>query len=279
MATGTFTNDGLVFDAYVEGPDDGEPVVLLHGFPQDASAYNELVGNLVQHGYRTYRYDQRGYSPGARPRAVRDYRLGKLVGDLKAFVREYEIGPFHLIAHDWGGVVGWHVAGRYPEMLRSYTSLSMPHLAAYRKALLTSSQIKSSVYTLFFQLPMLPERKLLEGDGERLRRGLRSIGLPDQHAAHYAARMREPGALSAALSWYRAAGRRVWELTASRSRVPTLYIWGSKDPALRRKAAETTGDFVSAPYRFEVLEGAGHWLPEANAEEIAPIIEGFLKGL
>ncbi|MGH2747452.1 MAG: alpha/beta fold hydrolase [Actinomycetota bacterium] len=264
-----FANDGLVFDLYVDGPDDGEPVVLLHGFPQNSSSFGRVVEALVEAGYRAFRYDQRGYSPGARPTGARHYAIRRVLGDLVALAERFVLVPFHLVGHDWGGVVGWHAAGRHPQMLRTYTSLSMPHPSAYLRALRTRSQFRSALYAAFFQLPYFPERKLGQSDFERLRRGLMSTGLPEEFAARYTARMTEPGALTAALNWYRAAGRGLHRLGAPPSRVPTLYVWGSADPALARAAADATESYVAAPYRFEVLEGAGHWLPETNADDIA----------
>lgn len=267
-----FANDRLVFDVYVDGPDDGEPVVLLHGFPQDAGSFDRVVDALVGAGYRAWRYDQRGYSPGARPRGARHYAIRHALGDLVALARRFDLSPFHLVGHDWGGVVGWHAAGRHPDLLATYTSLSMPHPSAYARALRTRAQLKSALYAAFFQLPYFPERKLAQSDFERLRRGLMSTGLPEEFAARYAARMAEPGALTAALNWYRAVGRGLHRLGAPRSKVPTLYVWGSADPALSRAAADATERYVAAPYRFEILEGAGHWLPETNAEEVGRLI-------
>jgi pimeloyl-ACP methyl ester carboxylesterase len=272
-----FDNDGLVFDLYVDGPADGDPVVLLHGFPQDATSFDGVAAALTAAGYRTLRYDQRGYSPGARPTGARHYAIRRVLGDLVALSERFGLQPFHLVAHDWGGVVGWHAAGRRPELLRTYTSLSMPHPSAYVRALRTRAQLKSALYAAFFQLPVLPERKLGQSNFERLRRGLMTTGLADEHAARYAVRMAEPGALTAALNWYRATGRRLHGLGALPSKVPTLYVWGSADPALTRAAAEATENYVAAPYRFEILEGAGHWLPEMNSEEVGSLILEHLR--
>lgn len=268
----TFTNSELTFDLSVDGPSGGIPVVLLHGFPQDRSTFDPLVARLTDAGYRTYAFDQRGYSPGARPRKVGAYRVRLLLDDLLALEARFELRPFHLVAHDWGGVVGWHAAGRRPDVLRTFTSLSMPHPSAYLRALRRPTQAKAALYAGFFQLPRLPERKLLTGNGERLRRGLISTGLRDDAAARYTENMRAEGALTPALNWYRAAFRHLRGLGAPPSQVPTLYLWGDRDVGLGRAAAEMTGSYVAAPYTFEVLEGASHWLPENHHDEVGELL-------
>ncbi len=125
----TWEHDGLSFDVRVSGPQAGEPL-LLHGFPQDSTCWDVLGESLVAAGYRTIAPDQRGYSPGARPRNVGSYSLDNLTGDVIALADDFELEGFHLVGHDWGGVVVWELAARRPERVSSLTSLSMPHPAA-----------------------------------------------------------------------------------------------------------------------------------------------------
>jgi pimeloyl-ACP methyl ester carboxylesterase len=143
-------------------------------------------------------------------------------------------------------------------------------------AMLTSDQALRSSYAGFFQLPLLPERLLLAGNGAALRRVLRQGGLPDDRAQHYTARMREPGALAAALGWYRAlpwSGRD----PVGTVEVPTLHVWSTGDAALGRAATEATGRFVDAPYRLEVLEGVGHWIPELAPDRVAELVTAHVR--
>ncbi|MFE3652787.1 alpha/beta fold hydrolase, partial [Streptomyces sp. NPDC059152] len=88
-------------------------------------------------------------------------------------------------------------------------------------------------------------------------------------------RLAEPGALTATLNWYRAP-EAVVSVPAGRIAVPTLFLWGSEDVALGRGAAESTGEWVDGPYRFEALEGASHWLPEEVPALVTPKILGHL---
>ena len=266
-----FRRDGLVFDVRDAGPRDGEPVVLLHGFPQDAGAFDRLSPALHAAGLRTLAPDQRGYSPGARPAGRSAYRLRTVVDDVLALLDAAGLASAHVVGHDWGGFVGWALGAWHAARVRTLTVLSVPHPGGFAQSLLTSPQALRSGYMGFFQLPALPERALLAAGGAPLRRLLTGSGLPAADAGRYVARMREPGALSAALAWYRALP---WDARdpVGRVGVPTLLVWGTRDPALDRAGIEATGRFVRGPYRLEVLERVGHWIPETAADRLAPLV-------
>ena len=272
----TFTRGGLVFDVRDSGPGDGEPVVLLHGFPQDSSAFDRMAPALHSAGLRTLAPDQRGYSPGARPAGRSAYRVRESVDDVLALLAAAGLSSAHVVGHDWGGVVGWALAAWHPWRVRTLTSLSVPHPAAMAQALGHSDQAVRSSYIGFFQLPAVPEAVLLAGRGALLRRMLRQGGLPDDLADHYVERMREPGALTAALNWYRAlplaGGTPVGTL-----RVPTLHVWGARDAFLGRAATEATAEFVDGPYALEVLEDVDHWIPELAAERTGELITAHVR--
>src|SRR3712207_219141 len=194
----------MTFDVRDAGPDDGEPVVLLHGFPQDATAWDRVAPALHQHGLRTLAPDQRGYSPMARPRGRGHYRLRETTGDVLALLDAAGLADAHVVGHDWGGLVAWALGAWHPERVRSLTVLSVPHPGGFLRGLVTSTQPLQSTYIAFFQLPFVPEVTLLAHDGAVLHRTLVRSGLPEEHAEHYVRRMREPRALSSALGWYRA---------------------------------------------------------------------------
>jgi pimeloyl-ACP methyl ester carboxylesterase len=272
----TFRRGDLVFDVRDAGPPDGEPVVLLHGFPQDSGAFDRVSPALHQSGLRTLVPDQRGYSPGARPAHRADYRVRAAVDDVLALLDAAGLQSAHVLGHDWGGAVAWSLAAWHPWRVRTLTVLSIPHPAAMAQAMLRSNQALRSSYMGFFQLPAVPERVLLAGGGAGLRRMLRQGGLPEDLTDRYVARMQEPGALTAALNWYRAiplaARDRVGPV-----RVPTLHVWGDRDVALGRAAIEASSAFVTGPYRLEVLEGAGHWLPELEADRVAELVTAHVR--
>jgi pimeloyl-ACP methyl ester carboxylesterase len=261
---------GLVFDTLGAGPPTGELVMLLHGFPQTCACWTPLLDILAAAGYRAVAPDQRGYSPGARPTTVQAYRMPELMADVLAIADRLEAEGFHLVGHDWGGVVAWRLAGQQPERVATLTAVSTPHPRAFARALMAGTQALRSAYIPVFRIPRLPELLLGARRQWGLRRLLAQDGLGAEWVDTYTRALAEPGALSAALAWYRAATP--FSLRAPRVGVPTLYVWGSGDPALGPRAATTSGRWVSGPYRFEVLPGAGHWLPEQHAEELGHLL-------
>jgi pimeloyl-ACP methyl ester carboxylesterase len=221
---------GLAFDALAAGPPTGELVVLLHGFPQTSACWTLLLETLAAAGYRAVAPDQRGYSPTARPTTVSAYRLSELVADVVAIADRLGAETFHLVGHDWGGVVAWRLAGHQPERVATLTAVSTPHPRAFARALLAGTR----------------------GCGRPTSRCSASLGCPSccwaatgsggcagcwprmgwgvEWVDTYTRALAQPGALSAALAWCRAATP--FSLRAPRVSVPTLYVWGSGDPAL-----------------------------------------------
>lgn len=267
----TFTRDGFLFDVDDRGPADAEAIVLLHGFPENRTCWERIVPALVDAGYRTLAPDQRGYSPGARPPEAKAYLMRELVADVLALADQAGVRRFHVVGHDWGGAVAWSVAGEHPDRVRTITVLSTPHPRAFRRALLSSDQAVRSRYMAFFQLRGTAERTLLQDDGRRFVGGMAKAGLDRGHARAYFEFLREPEAMTGALNWYRAirirAGAGVPAIT-----VPTLYVWSTKDVALGREAAELTARYVEGPYRFEILDGVSHWIPEEVPDRAARLI-------
>jgi pimeloyl-ACP methyl ester carboxylesterase len=266
---------GLEFDVLAAGDPAGEPVLLLHGFPQTAACWTRPAEVLAGAGYRALAPDQRGYSPGARPAAVRDYRTRELVADALALADRAGAGRFHLVGHDWGGVVAWHLAARHPDRVATLTAVSTPHPRAFAAALRSSAQPLRSAYIALFRTPRLPELAL----GARRLAGLRLLlagsGLGPEWVEAYAGALAGPGALAAALAWYRAAGPST--LRVPPVAVPTCHLWGSGDPALGWRATAATVRWVAGPYRLHVLDGAGHWLPEQHAAGLAGPLLAHLR--
>jgi pimeloyl-ACP methyl ester carboxylesterase len=268
----SFRRESLVFPVRDEGPADAPVVVLLHGFPQSSACWDLVVPGLTAAGYRTLAPDQRGYASGARPRGRRAYRIPELVADIEALIDAAGAARVHLVGHDWGAAVAWALAARRPDLVQSLTTLSVPHPAAFTRALVTSRQVRASWYMYAFQLPWLPETFLRRGDGARLARFLRDAGQSAALADRDARTLIDTGALTPALNWYRAIPLADPRHGPGRVRVPTLYVWSDGDVAIRRSAAELCGRYVRAPYRFEVLTGVSHWLPEAAPGEVTRLL-------
>jgi pimeloyl-ACP methyl ester carboxylesterase len=265
----------LSFDVTDVGPTDGRVVVLLHGFPQDRRCWNGIVPALVQAGYRVLAPDQRGYSPGARPRGRKAYTVDELCLDALALADVAGAHRFDVVGHDWGGIVAWNLAARYPERVTSVVALSTPHPRAFRDALLRSRQALRSWYMLMFQLPGLPEALLRLAGKSRVERGMIRDGLDPQAAGEYAARVVTPDAVRGPINWYRALPYALREPLPD-VKVPTLYVWSDGDHYLTRAAADATANYVTARYRFEVLAGVSHWIPDTAAEKVTPLILGHL---
>ena len=265
-----YAHDGLTFDVRDTGPLDGPVLVALHGFPQTSACWHAVTPHLTDAGVRVLAPDQRGYSPRARPAGVSAYALPALVGDVLALADAAGAQRFDLLGHDWGGAVAWAVAAAHPDRVRTLTVASTPHPRALVAAL-AHGQALRSWYIELFQLPVLPE--LLLGARWLVGPLLARMRTPDPEDVQ--ALLADRATARAALGWYRAAPRPLLGRTASpfpRVRVPTTYVWGSADPALGRWAAEHTGIWVEADYRFVPLEGVSHWVPQERPAELAALV-------
>jgi pimeloyl-ACP methyl ester carboxylesterase len=266
----------LTFDVRTAGPADGTPVILLHGFPENSRSWTSVVPVLTDAGLRIFAPDQRGYSPGARPLGVDDYATDVLAGDVIRLADALGLGQFHLVGHDWGAAVAWVAAARHPERLSTLTAVSVPHLAAYGKALQDDpDQQQRASYIGLLRQPGKAEDLLLENGAERLR-AMYQGGVPDAQLESYVAQLSEPGALTAALNWYRAMTAELSSLP--RVAVPTTYVWSDQDQAIGRTPAEQCVDHVDADYQFVELTGISHWIPEQAPDDLATAIIARVNG-
>lgn len=269
---------GLTFDVRDEGPIDGPVVVLLHGFPQDSSSWDRVVPLLHARGFRTVAPDQRGYSPGARPKARHAYRGTELVADTVALIDALDVPTVNLVGHDWGAAVAWQVAAARPDLLDTLTTLSVAHPLAFVKSMVTSTQALKSWYMVAFQIPFLPEKILLASPAWTEKFLARTTRQTRENARRDLAAMRAPGRARGALNWYRAMWMTTTTPSASRISVPTLHVWSDGDTAIGPKSAALTPAFVDGPYRFEVLRGVSHWIPDEAPVELDRLLGEHLRG-
>ncbi|MGH9157577.1 MAG: alpha/beta fold hydrolase [Acidimicrobiales bacterium] len=267
------TAGGFTFTGRVAGPAGGRTVLLLHGFPQTSRAWRHQLSALAGAGYRAVAVDQRGYSPGARPLGVESYEVQHLVADIVAIADALGVTTFDVVGHDWGAMVAWMVAIGHPDRVRTLAAVSVPHPAAFGAALRDDpDQQQRSAYVAVFRRPGLAEDALLDNDAAGLRTLFSSTGLPASAGSaaaveEYVSVMRQPEALTAALNWYRAAALDA-AVQIPPVTVPTLFVWSDADVAVGRAAAEATADHATGPYRFEVLPGISHWIPEHAPEHL-----------
>lgn len=260
----------LTFRTRVAG--DGERlVVLLHGFPQTSWMWRNVMPALAGQGYRVVAPDQRGYSPGARPEDVEQYGFDALTGDVAGLAAALGHERFDVVGHDWGGAVAWGTAARFPDKVRSMTSVSTPHPTALVEAMGSPSgdqANKSSYMALFGAEKGKAEAVLLGNGADGLRDIYRSWGLgrgDSDDVEEYVRALSDEETLSGALNWY----RRGFEWAAvDPVDVPALYIWATEDVALGREGAELTEKYVRGPYRFVVLDGVDHWVVEHAGDRL-----------
>jgi pimeloyl-ACP methyl ester carboxylesterase len=263
----------LTFDVRVDGPDDGPPVLLLHGFPETSSSWAAVTPLLTEAGLRTYAPDQLGYSPGARPDEVGAYALPNLAQVTADLMTALAIPRADVVGHDWGAGVAWALAAWHPDRVRTLTAVSVPHPSAYTDAWRSDpEQQERSAYIRLFWQPGKAEEVLLADDARRLRRMLGSeaeTGVPAEAVDEYVAVLSAPGALTAALNWYRAMSSSTPVDPVDR---PTTYVWSDGDVAIGRAAAEGCARYVTGDYRFVELPGVTHWIPEQAPRELATAV-------
>jgi pimeloyl-ACP methyl ester carboxylesterase len=198
--------------------------------------------------------------------------VSELVADVGALIDASGARRVHLVGHDWGAAVAWAAAAEIPERLATVSPISVPHPAAFIKSFITSRQGLASWYMYFFQLPRIPERLLMRRNGTMVSELLRRSGQTPDAADRDAQAMSEPGALTAAINWYRAIPPSNPRASTQKISVPTMYVWSDQDTALLPKAAHDTARYVSGEYRFEILPGVSHWIPDERPDKLADLL-------
>lgn len=267
----TYSNAGFTFDVTDRGPLDGEAVICLHGFPQSSRSWEPVGDRLVDAGLRVLAPDQRGYSPGARPKRRRDYTTALLAADVVALIDAVGRDRVHIVGHDWGGAVAWQLAATHADRVATMTAVSTPHPRAMVQSFVRSTQGLHSWYMGAFQLPWLPEKIVSAGGGDRVKDGLVKGGLSNESAADSARLLSDPATARTMINWYRALPFSSRD-PIGKVEVPTVYVWSDRDAFLGRWAAEHTADWVAGPYRFVEIHGGSHWIPEEHPDRLADAV-------
>jgi epoxide hydrolase 4 len=261
----------------------GPLVMLLHGFPEFWYAWRHQLPALADAGYRVVAPDLRGYNTSDKPPRVRDYRPRLLVQEVADLIVAVGAGSAAVAGHDWGGGLAWLLAMQQPERIQRLVVLNAPHPIRFLKGLRSPRQLRRSWYILAFQAPWLPERLLAARDFGALRRVLRQQptrpgAFTAEDIDRYVAAAAQPGALRAAINYYRAAVR-ANPLAQVRSlrRVdsPTLIIWGDQDRYLGRELAEPDRAWVP-DVRVERIAEASHWVQADAPERVNQLMADFL---
>jgi len=263
--------NGVTLEVVDEG--DGPAVLMLHGFPDSARVWRLQVPRLVGAGFRVIAPDLRGFGNSAKPEAVEEYRLSVVLRDMTGLLDTLGLRRVHVVGHDWGAAVAWLLAALHAERVDRLAVLSVPHPAVRRRI----EQREKSWYMLLFQFPGVAEDLLRRDDWRLFRDFLRGDGDLDNYLADFG----RPGALTAALNWYRANADPARELRSGprppRVAARTLGIWSSRDSYLLEAPMLESGSHVTGGWRYERIENASHWMQLDAADELSRLLVDFLR--
>lgn len=260
---------------YVE-EGEGPLVVLIHGFPEFWYSWRHQIPALAAAGFRVVAIDLRGYNETSKPPEVEKYRIVELVKDVAGLIVQLGETPCAVVAHDWGGVVAWFLAMLHPNLVSKLAVLNAPHPVAFGRELRHSTEQKARAsYQLFLRLPVLPAIFLHVFGGMLLRR-LGSFTREDVRV--YQEAWRKRGAMRGMLNYYRAIAKSRSEVRAlvRPIEVPTILIWGEKDPVFTRATTENFGEYV--PHlRIERIADAGHFVQSDAPQLVNELLLSFLR--
>ena len=257
--------NGMVFRARIYGAvNNGPGVIMLHGHPETSIMWETLATAAADRGYRVIAFDQRGYSPGARPKGVAPYLADNQISDVLAIADVMGFEQFHLVGHDWGAVIAWATTILHPERLKSLTTMSIPHPQTLTETMVD----ETPSYIRLFSLPWVPEAALLFNDLAGYKKSYSAQS--DEEIAEYIEVFSEPGASTAALNWYRAIQDSI-SLIDTRDpyiSIPTLFIYGDEEFWVTPEYLKQQRTLMTGHYQELELE-AGHWLMQPHPETIA----------
>ena len=273
---------------YAESGSGDDLVLLLHGFPEFWYSWRNQLAVLGGR-YHVVAPDMRGYNLSDKPSRVKDYRIEVLVEDVIGLIEHFGAKQAAIVAHDWGAGVAWAVAQKYPERVSKLAVLQVPPAAAWR-ANLTLKQMLRSWYMFFFQLPRIPEWLIAWKNFRALEQTftetvIRKRTFTDEDIEQYKDALRQPGAVTAAVNYYRANVSRLMSRRPrsgegkgrDKIRVPTLFIYGEQDFAILPTTVQGVAKYIDAPYRELRIPESGHWVQNEASDEVNSALIDFLK--
>ncbi len=273
--------NGIKLHVVQQGPEEGQLVILLHGFPEFWYGWSNQMSYLAAKGFRVRAPDQRGYNLSDKPKKVSDYRMDQLSADVASLIKASGKEKVILVGHDWGGIVAWRVAREYPELLHKLIILNAPHELAMSKQLLQHPlQILKSSYIAFFQLRGIPEKIFGMSNWKAVEKALVSSSrkgtFSEEELQNYRTAWSQPGAMRSMINWYRAlVANYTSSDVPSRVTVPTFLIWGAKDQFLGSELASKSLEFCENG-RGVLLGEATHWVHHEEPERVNQLILDFI---
>ncbi len=269
----------FTFDVYTSGVQKSDNAILfLHGWPESGYMWDEALSFFSDKDFYCVAPSLRGFSEGARPKGKKNYGYDLLVKDIMAIADAMNLKTFHLVGHDWGGALGWLVCSEYPDRIKSWSALSLPHLNAFGDAIDEDpEQQQMSKYMTQFQWPWIPEYFIRKNDYKILRDDV-WFGVPEKHVEEYLKIYGDKKGLTATLNYYRANFKEIKKRSIELNKIdiPSILIWGKNDPAIGRYGAERTKDHVNGPYQFYEID-AGHFIIQEKTKEVLELIDEHIS--
>lgn len=268
--------NGVILHTALAGPENGEPVVLLHGFPDFWMAWRKQIEPLAKAGFRVIVPDQRGYNLSSKPLGARNYKVEILANDIIGLAKALGYDRFNLAGHDWGAAVSWAVALNHPLNIKKLAILNAPHPAVFHDFIRKNpGQMMRSWYMAFFQLPLFPELSI-----KRQMSKLANYvipGLSEEEKDMYYSAWRQKGALTGMVNWYRALRYHTPQFeNAPNVVVPTLILWGEKDKYLRYELAQKSCDKCDIG-KLVLFDNASHWVMVDEAQRVNELMIEFFS--
>lgn len=264
---------------------EGDLVLMLHGFPEFWYSWRYQIPALARY-FKVVVPDLRGYNDSEKPAG--GYDLDTLSADIRSLIENLGYSRAHIVGHDWGGAIAWHIAQKFPQYLDRLAILSAPHPQRFTQELLSNlDQLRRSWYLFAFQVPGIPEWLIQQNlrefvrnlfQGQAIRKGAFTL----ETTQIYQAALEKPGAIAAAVSYYRYLfspgywlqnwGRSPLPITA-----PTLVMWGQDDAFLSQKLTEGLETLILAPFQIKLVADCGHWIQQEAPQTVNRELLDFLR--
>lgn len=276
--------NGLTFEVDEAGSG-SKFALLLHGFPESKFSWRYQIPLLVKLGYRVWAPNLRGYGKTSKPEGIAAYHIDHLVDDVAGLIAASGAKETLLVAHDWGAVIAWQMAMRQVKPLERLIIMNVPHPACYLRELRNWEQLRRSWYVFAFQLPFLPEWRLLANDAEVVARSFTAMAVdrsrfPQEVTDEYRRNAQEPGTATAMVNYYRAMLRTRFSVLNPKPGtvdVPTLMIWGASDKALTNATTNGTEQYVK-DFTLRMIPDVSHWVQQEAPEKVNATMEAWLLG-
>lgn len=284
----TLKTPNLTFHALAMGDPKDPLAILLHGFPEFSASWEDVLPFIADAGFYAVAPDLRGYGETEKPKS--GYDIDTLAKDVVDLIDALGKKTAHVVGHDWGGAIAYHVAAMHPERVERLCVVNCPHPAVMAKRMWRPRQLRKSWYMFFFQVPVLPELALTRNNGSNVPRMLRALAIDKTNFSRerlkpYAENFRRPGTAKAAVSYYRAAFRRA--LTPSglkmmgdypKIKAPFRLVWAEEDKALGKELTVNLDSYFEQPVDVEYLPNVGHFAPIEAPQKVGPLVAAHLQG-